>query len=111
MPRARRVKKGAQEGLGIHLRLPRLPGPFPMVKHKQMLFFYAEAKGLDARWSVQTTQKHLPVRFPYALAPKLMCFSFSGPRKLSGVFQEQLLWKVPGTVPGKNVPGTGLFRN
>ena len=35
MPRARRVKKSAQDGLEIHLRLPRLPGPFSVVKHKQ----------------------------------------------------------------------------
>ena len=47
MPRARRVKKVAQEGLEIHLRVPRLhPGPSPKVKHRQMLFFHAEAKGL-----------------------------------------------------------------
>ena len=90
MPRARRVKKIAQNGLEIHLRLPRLLGPFPMVKHKQVLPFHASAKDLDARWSVETTQKHLPVRFLHVLAPKLICFSFYGPRKLRGMFQEQL---------------------
>ena len=91
MPRARRVKRSAQNGLEIHLRVLRLPGPFPMFKHEQILPFHAEAKGLDARWSVETTQKHLPVRFLHVLAPKLICFSFSGLKKLRGMFQEQLL--------------------
>ena len=62
-----------------------------MVKHKQMLLFHAEAKGLGTRWSVETTQKHFPVHFPYAVAPTLICFSFSGLGKLRGMFQEQLL--------------------
>ena len=56
MPRARRAKKNAQNGLEIHLRVLRLPGPFPMFKHEQILPFHAEEKGLGARWSVQTTQ-------------------------------------------------------
>ena len=89
----RRVKKSAWEGLAIHLRVPRLPGPSPRVKHKQMLLFYAEAKGLGARWYAETTQKHLPVRFLHVLAPKLICFSFSGLKQLRGMFQEQLFWE------------------
>ena len=40
-----------------------------MVKHKQILPFHAEAKGLGARWHLETTQKHLPIRFLYAFAP------------------------------------------
>ena len=94
MPRARRLEKGTQNGLEIHLRVPRLPGPSPRVKHKQMLLFmlfHAEAKSLCPRWYVKTTQKHLLVRFLYALGPKLICFSSYGPRKLLGMSQEQLL--------------------
>ena len=50
MPRMRRVKKIAQNGQEIHLRVHRLSGPSSRVKHKQMLLFHAEAKGLGARW-------------------------------------------------------------
>ena len=35
-------------------------------------------------------EKHRPVRFPYTLAPKLICFAFSGLKKPRGMFQEQL---------------------
>ena len=76
MPGASRIEKGAQNGLEFHLHVPRLPGPSSRIKQKQMLLFHAEAKGLAARWYVETTQKHLPVRFLYALGPKLICFSF-----------------------------------
>ena len=99
IPRTRRVKKIAQNGLEIHLRVPRVPGPSPRVKHKQMLLFHAEAKILDAKWYVETTQKHLSVRFLYVLGLKLNCVSFCGPRKLLGMFQEQLFlersWNRP----------------
>ena len=91
MPLKRLAEKGAQEGLAIHLRVPRLPGPSPRVKHKQILLFHAEAKGLGARWYAETTQKYLPVRFLYALAPTPIFFSFYGPRKLRGMFHDQLL--------------------
>ena len=47
MPRAGRVKKSAQNRLEIHLHVPRLAKPSPKVKHKQMLPFHAEAKGLS----------------------------------------------------------------
>ena len=90
MPRARRVKKSAQDGLEIHLHVPRLAKPSSNVKHKQILLLHAEAKGLGTRWYLETTQKHLPVRFLYALAPTLICFSFYGPRKLRSMFQDQL---------------------
>ena len=80
-------RESAQNGLEFHLRVPRRPGPSSRVKHKQMLLFHAEAKGLCARWYIETTQKHLTVRFLYAIGPKLICFPFYGPRKLLGVFQ------------------------
>ena len=83
-------KRSAQNGVEIHLRVPRLPGPSSRVKHKQIFLLHAEAKGLGARWYVKTTQKHLPVRFLYALGPKLICFSSYGPRKLLGMFQDHL---------------------
>ena len=72
------------------MHILRLLGPFPMVKDNQMLLFHAETKGLGTRWYVKATQKHLPVRFLYALGPKLICLSSYGPRKLRGMFQEQL---------------------
>ena len=55
-----------------------------------MLLFHAEAKSLGAKWYVETTQQYLPIRFLYALGLKLICFSSYGPRKLLGMFQEQL---------------------
>lgn len=88
IPRTRRVKNIAQNGMEIHLRVLRLPGPSPMVK--QTLLFHAEAKSLGAKWYVETMQKHLPDRFLYAFGLKLICFSLYGPRKLIGMFQEQL---------------------
>ena len=94
--------------------IPRLAKPSPTAKHKQMLLFHAEAKDLGTRWSVETTQKHLPVRFLYDLAPMLICFSFHARRKLQGSFwacsKNSSSRNVPGTGLG-NVPGTGLFRN
>ena len=73
------------------MRILRLPGPLTKAKHQQMLLLQAEATGLGTMWYLETTKKHLPVRFLYALALKLICFSFYGPRKLRGMFQEQLL--------------------
>ena len=96
----RHVEKVAREGLGIQLRVPRLPGPSPRAKHKHMLLFHAEAKGLGLRWHLETTQKHLPVRFLYALALKLIRFSFYGPRKLRG------MWACSRNSSSRNVPGT-----
>ena len=33
------------------------------------------------------------LQYLYALAPKLICFVFSGPGKLRGMFQEHLFWE------------------
>ena len=93
IPLTRRVKKIAQDGLEIHLCVPRLPRPTPRAKHKQILLFQAETKGLGAKWYVEMTQKRLPVRFLYAPGLKLTCFSFYGPKKFMGMFQEQLFWE------------------
>ena len=95
--------------------------------HKQILLFHAEAKDLGTRLHLEMMQKHRPIHFLYALALKLVCFSFSGfEESLRACSKNSSSRNVPGTgvrnvpgtglgnVPGTglgNVPGTGLFRN
>ena len=74
-----------------------------------MLFFYAEATGLGAGQYVETTQKHLPIRFLYAFEERLITRSSGDPNPnphVPEMFREMLLFLtlVPEQACSRNVP-------
>ena len=81
MPRAKRAMDSVQNVLEIHFHAPRLA---------KSSIAHAEASDRSTGQYAKTKEKVLLHRFDYALALKLICFAFSGPRKLLGMSHEQL---------------------